>query len=60
MATIVEIKESKLENLAEYAEKVVRYGKKLMECLSELEGRDFPERPRKHPRDYDEEYPRYY
>lgn len=57
---IVEIKESKLENLAEYAEKVVRYGKKLMECLSELEERNLPERPRKHSRDYDEEYPRYY
>lgn len=60
MAAIIEIKESKLENLSEYAEKVVRYGKKLMECLESLEEREYPERPKKRPKDYDEEYSRYY
>ena len=35
MATIIEIQDSKFEHLSGYAEKVVKYGKKLMECLSE-------------------------
>ena len=39
MATIVEIKEDKLEHLTEYTEKVLRYGGKLMQCLEELEGK---------------------
>lgn len=33
MATIIEIQESKLENLTECAEKMLRYGGKLMSCL---------------------------
>ena len=39
MATIIEMKEGKLEHLSEYAEKVLRYGGKLMECIEELEGK---------------------
>lgn len=38
MATIIEMKEGKLECLSEYAEKVLRYGGKLMQCIEELEG----------------------
>ena len=36
MATIIEIQENKLENLTECAEKMLRYGNKLMNCLEEL------------------------
>ena len=36
MATIIEIQENKLENLTECAEKMLRYGGKLMSCLEEL------------------------
>ena len=39
MATIIEMKEGKLESLAEYAEKVLRYGGKLMQCIEDLEGK---------------------
>ena len=39
MATIIEIKEDKLQHLSEYAEKVLRYGGKLMQCLEDLEGK---------------------
>lgn len=38
MATIVELKEGKLEHLSEYTEKVLRYAGKLMQCIEELEG----------------------
>ena len=37
MATIIEIQETKLHDLTECAEKVLRYGGKLMQCLEELE-----------------------
>lgn len=36
MATIIEVQDSKVENLSEYAEKVMKYGKKMMECLEDL------------------------
>ena len=39
MATIIEIKEDKLHNLSEYAEKVLKYGGKMMQCLEELESK---------------------
>ena len=39
MATIIEIQDSKLQSLPEYAEKVLRYGGKLMQCLEEVEGK---------------------
>ena len=37
MATIIEVKEDKIQHLSEYAEKVLKYGGKLMQCLEELE-----------------------
>lgn len=39
MATIIEIQETKLHDLTECAEKVLRYGGKLMQCLEDLEGK---------------------
>ena len=36
MATIIEVQESKLDHISEYAEKVVKYGKHLLECLEEV------------------------
>ena len=39
MATIIEIQDTKLENLSECAEKILRYGGKLMQCLEEIEGK---------------------
>lgn len=68
MATIIEIQESKLEHLSDCAEQIVKHGKKLLSCLSELENQSdehYMERygKRKKMRDpeYDEEdYRRYY
>ena len=39
MATIIEIQEDKIQYLSEYAEKVLRYGGKLMQCIEELENK---------------------
>ena len=36
MEYIIEISESKVEHLAENAEKMLRYGGKLMQCIDEL------------------------
>jgi hypothetical protein len=71
MATIIEVQEGKIEHLAEFAEKVVKYGKQLLECIDEMgENEHYAERYgkgkkpygfRKH--DWDDErkeYPRYY
>lgn len=62
--------ESKFEHLSDCAEQIVKHGKKLMHCLSELEsksGEHYMERYGKRRRggmrdsDYDDEdYPRYY
>ena len=38
MATIIEMKEGKGECLSDYAEKVLRYGGKLMQLIEEMEG----------------------
>lgn len=64
------IQESKFEHLSDCAEQIVKHGKKLMHCLSELEsksGEHYMERYGKRRRggmrdsDYDDEdYPRYY
>ena len=37
MATIIEIQEGKLQNLSDYAEKILKYGGKLMQCLEDLD-----------------------
>ena len=36
MATIIEVQDQKIEHLSEYAEKVLKYGGKLMQCLEEI------------------------
>ena len=65
MATIIEVHESKIEHLAECAEKVMKYGKKMMECLEEMEHKgSYSERSPygrdKNRYERDEEYGRYY
>lgn len=65
MATIVEIENSKLEDLSEYVEKMLKYGGKIMHCLEELkeEQEELHEKPRKRKsiKDHDDdEYLRYY
>ena len=68
MATIIEIHEDKLQKLTECAEKVLRYGGKMMQCVEELESKskysEYYGKDKKH-RDRDsweeERYPsRYY
>lgn len=45
MATIIEVQDQKIEHLSEYAEKVLKYGGKLMQCLEELTSKsDYSER----------------
>ena len=44
MATIIEVHESKIDHLSEYAEKVVKYGKQLLECLDDMTGEKYDER----------------
>lgn len=41
---MIEISESKVGKMTDYAEKMLRYGGKLMQCLDELEGNEFGER----------------
>lgn len=75
MATIIEVQESKIEHLGEYAEKVVKYGKQLLECLDDMSGEKYAERygkgrrsgfrhdpewDKSYDRPYEKEYPRYY
>lgn len=71
MATIIEVQDSKVENLSEYAEKVMKYGKKMMECLEDIgEKGSFSERYGRRDDRYgnrygsdmrrDDEYGRYY
>lgn len=37
MATIVEIQNKKIECLSEYAEKLVKYSHKILECLEDID-----------------------
>lgn len=69
MATIIEIQESKLEHLSDCAEQIVKHGKKLLNCLAELESKSdehymerYGKRKRMRNSDYEdyEDYPRYY
>lgn len=41
---MIEITEDKVSKMSEYAEKMLRYGGKLMQCLDELEGGEYGER----------------
>lgn len=64
MATIIEVQDSKLENLLEYTEKMLTYGSKLMKCLENMKDNEekYERRYRKYPREEytDSEYSRYY
>jgi hypothetical protein len=37
MGYVIEIEESKLDKLADYTEKMLRYGGKMMSCLTEMD-----------------------
>lgn len=55
---IVEITESKVEKMSDYAEKMLKYGGKLMQCIEELsEGEGIGRRERE--REYDDDDDRY-
>lgn len=64
---MIEITEDKLSNLTNYAEKMPKYGSKVMKCLEELEDESSKEGFRRGRRDDDEgrsyngyrQYPRY-
>lgn len=71
MATIIEVQESKIDHISDYAEKVVKYGKQLLECIDDLSGEKYAERYGRgkrsgfrHDPEWDDmrkpEYPRYY
>ena len=61
MATIIEIQENKLENLTECAEKMLRYGNKLMNCLEELgRSKGYNEKYGRRYVDEEPDYHRYY
>ena len=61
MATIIEMEDKKVEHLSECAEKVMHYGKKMLECLEEIEEQHkYGNRKRmKMRQDEYEDYPRY-
>ena len=44
MATIIEIQSDKVDKMNEYAELILRYGGKQMQCLEEMEGGEYKER----------------
>lgn len=53
---MIEISESKVEKMSDYAEKMLRYGGKLMQCIEELsEGEGMGERWDDDDRYYDDE-----
>jgi len=55
---IIEITESKVEKMSDYAEKMLKYGGKLMQCIEELsEGEGIGRRERE--REYDDDDDRY-
>ena len=68
MATIIEVQDTKLDNLTEYVEKMLTYGGKLMHCLEDMKGNSYEEkygRPKemyRYPREEyrDTDYNRYY
>ena len=44
MATIIEIQSDKVDKMNEYAEHILRYGGKLMQCLEDMNGGEYKER----------------
>lgn len=65
MATIIEVQDTKLENLSDYVEKMLTYGGKVMHCLEEMQSnKDYSEKygRRRYPREEyrDPDYNRYF
>ena len=64
MATIIEVQDTKLDNLSEYVEKMINYGGKVMRCIEEMQSKDYNEKygRRRHPREEyrDPDYNRYF
>ena len=72
MATIIEVRNDKIEHLSECVEKILKYGGKMMHCLEEMQDEsEYAERSsrkydekhkekRKKHYDEDEEFMRYY
>lgn len=44
MATIIEVQDTKLDNLSEYVEKMINYGGKVMRCIEEMQSKDYNEK----------------
>ncbi len=64
MATIIEVQDTKLENLSECVEKMLSYGNKVMRCIESMQSNDYSEKygRRRYPKeDYrDPDYNRYF
>ena len=64
MATIIEVQDTKLDNLSEYVEKMINYGGKVMRCIEEMQSKDYNEKygRRRSPREEyrDPDYNRYF
>lgn len=61
MATIIEIKEPKVESLSKYVRKIYQCSKDLLECLEEIEeNKSLEECKKQHTLKEEEEYSRYY
>ena len=64
MATIIEVQDTKLDNLSEYVEKMISYGGKVMRCIEEMQSKDYNEKygRRRQPREEyrDPDYNRYF
>ena len=64
MATIIEVQDTKLDNLSEYVEKMINYGGKVMRCIEEMQSKDYNEKSgrRRYPREEyrDPDYNRYF
>lgn len=64
MATIIEVQDTKLDNLSEYVEKMINYGGKVMRCIEEMQSKDYNEKcgRRRYPREEyrDPDYNRYF
>lgn len=63
-ATIIEVQDTKLDNLSEYVEKMINYGGKVMRCIEEMQSKDYNEKygRRRYPREEyrDPDYNRYF
>lgn len=53
---MIEISESKVEKMSDYAEKMLKYGGKLMQCIEELSGGESMGRRERYYDDDDDRY----